>query len=159
MSSLLDHLGRDTLPRPLLEAFIHWCVWEQARPAIVEVLQETAMTDLAEQIAAASDLSTLEMLGEHAGNLAHEARRSTGPLGLSTAEAAAFLTSKLARAAQEEHWDPEDVSFFSIQVCGWAGFAQTGFTNPTVKIKAEEAARARQETQLRAMWKQFGSGS
>lgn len=154
MSELFDNLSRDTLPPALVEAFVNWCVFEQARPAMVQVLEKTGLHDHAERLRAATTYAALVATSETAGHDAHEARKSTGPLGLSTAEAAAFLVSRVARAATELEWDPEGVAFFAAQVCGWAGFAASGFSDFNRKNDAEQVARTEQEAKLSDLWQQ-----
>lgn len=155
MSDLLEHLSRDTLPPELLETFVNWCVWEQAQPALLTILQKTGLHDQAQDLQAATTFATLANVSEKAGNDVHEARKSTGPLGLSTAEAASFLVSRMAKAATEAEWDPEGVAFFAAQVCGWAGFAEVGFNDFNRKALAEQIARQTQEDQLSGLWRQF----
>lgn len=156
MSSLLDHLGKDTLPPEMIDEFIHWCVFEQARPALINILEQTGLHDRAGEVQLATTYVTLASTARGAGEAAHIARQSTGPLGLSAAEAAAFLTDRLAKAATEAEWDPEGVAFFSSQVVGWSGLAQTNFLNPASKAEAEKAARQAQEEKLIALWKIYG---
>lgn len=154
MSELLEHLSRDTLPPELLETFVNWCVWEQARPALVAILQKTGLQEHAQNLQEAKTFTALAQISEKAGNEVHEARKSTGPLGLSTAEAASFLVSKMAKAATEAEWDPEGVAFFAAQVCGWAAFAEIGFNDFSRKTLAEQLARQTQEDRLSALWSQ-----
>ena len=59
MASILEHLGKDTLPKAVLDAFVHWCVWEQGHPALVLVLEKTQLTGPAEEVRAAKDLPAL----------------------------------------------------------------------------------------------------
>ncbi len=155
MSELLDHLSRDTLPPELLESFVNWCVWEQAHPALLTILQKTGLQNQADELQAAKTFAMLAQVSEKAGHDVHEARKSTGPLGLSTAEAASFLVSRMANAATEAEWDPEGVAFFAAQVCGWAGFAEVGFNDFNRKTLAEQIARQTQEDQLSGLWRQF----
>lgn len=159
MVNLLEHLGKDTLPKPMLEAFVHWCVWEQARPALVEVLGKAGLDNLVADLKATSTIDSLEEVSRRAGNFAHEARKATGPLGMSAAEAAAFEMLNLAQAAADADWDPESVAFFSARVCGWAGWAQTDFRDPTKKISAEQSAREEQETRLQSLWQKHGTAN
>lgn len=155
MSNILEHLGKDTLPNDLVERFVHWCIWEQARPALVRVLTETGLKHHAEAIAQAEDLNALAALSHKAGQAAEEARRSTGPLGLSTAQAASFLVSRLVQSASEADYDPEGVAFFTAQVCGWAGFADGAFSDPALKNEAEAQARREQEAHLTQLWQSY----
>ena len=157
MTDLLDNLSKDVYPPAMIDHFIRWCIWEQARPALVSVLTLTGVTDLADEISKASSYKELERLSEHAGHYAHEIGQRTGPLGISTAEATAFLVQKLARAAQESDWDPEAVSFYTVQVMGWQGFAKTSFTEMKKKMEATEAARVTQEAKLAELWKPYQS--
>ena len=112
MASILEHLGKDTLPKSVLDAFVHWCVWEQGHPALVLVLEKTQLIGPAAEVRAAKDLPSLATTSERARDHAHEARKTTGPLGMSAAEAAAFEMMNLTRVAGEEDWDPESVAFF-----------------------------------------------
>lgn len=159
MSELIDNLGKDTYPPVMVEAFVRWCVWEQAHPAIVDILKLTGVDNLAEEIATTQSYKVLENLSEQAGNYAKEIAKRTGPLGISSAEAAAFLMQKLAHAAQEAEFDPEAVSFFTIQVLSWAGFAETLFTDMKKKLIAAEAAKKAQEDKLIELWQQYGNES
>ena len=157
MSEFIDNLGKDVFPPAMVDYFVRWCVWEQARPALVDVLAVTGVEGLADEIEQTSSYSELERLSEKAGNYAHDIGKRTGPLGISTAEAIAFLAQKLARAAQEADWDPEAVSFFTIQVVGWHGFAGTMFTDIKKKLAAAEDARVKQEEKLAELWEKYGA--
>ncbi len=159
MGDLLEHLGKDTLPKSLLGTFVQWCVWEQARPALVMVLEKTQLVDCARDVSTANNLEMLTTASERAAKHAQEARKTTGPLGLSAAEAAAFETVKLLHSASGDDWDPESVAFFAARVCGWAGWAETGFSNPAQKASAETAARSTQEKQLSELWRQSNDKS
>lgn len=157
MSSLLEHLGRDTLPGPMVEAFVAWCIWEQARPALSRVLSATGQALSAEEVAAAHDLPALIDASKRSGERAHAARNEPNPVGLATAEAASFLVHKIARTATTAEWDPEGVAFFSAQVVGWAVFAEVGLAEPTRKSEAESQAIAAQEAYLRELWHKLGN--
>ena len=157
MTDLLDNLSKDIFPPAMVDHFVRWCVWEQARPALVNVLSLTGVGDLADEIRATTSYAELEKLSEQAGKYAQDIGKRTGPLGISTAEAISFLMQKLAHAAQEADWDPEAVSFYTIQVMGWQGFAETMFTETKKKIEATEAARTAQEEKLAELWKTYQS--
>lgn len=157
MTDLLDNLSRDVFPPAMVDHFVRWCIWEQARPALVSVLSWTGVHDLANEIRDTTSYTELEKLSEQAGKFAQQIGRQTGPLGISTAEAISFLMQKLALVAQESDWDPEAVSFYTIQVMGWGGFAETMFTEIQKKIEATEAARVTQEEKLAELWKLYQS--
>jgi len=157
MTDLLDNLSKDVFPPAMVDHFVRWCIWEQARPALVSVLSLTGVTDLADEISKTTSYTELERLSEQAGNHAHEIGMRTGPLGISTAEATAFLVQKLAHVAQEADWDPEAVSFYTVQVMGWQGFAETMFTEMKKKLEATEAARITHEEKLAELWKPYQS--
>jgi hypothetical protein len=152
-TDLLNHLGKDTLPEPLLREFVDWCVWEQARPSLEVILNKTGMTTHATNIARTTDLVEFAAACENTGKDAHEARKNTGPLGLSTAEATAFLAQKMANAAMSDPLDVEAIAFYMVQLVGWKGFAESDFLNPTKKLEAESAARTVQENKLQDLWK------
>jgi len=150
--TLLDHLNRDTMPPHVLESFITWCIWDQARAALLSILEKTGMHGAADELRGADDLARLQAVCLSASHQAHDARRRTGPLGLSTAEAAANLMARLARSASEADFDPESVAFFAAQIVGWAGFAESGFADARRKAQAEQEARQAQEARLRGLW-------
>lgn len=156
MSDLLSHLGKDTLPDALIRDFVNWCVWELARPSLVTILQLTDLKEDAALIDSIDDYEVLSATCEAVGRHANAARQSTGPFGLSTAEAAAFLAQRLAKSAAEENVDEEEVAFFTIQVCGWRGFAESKFADYKRKAEAENEARQEQEEKLMALWKAYG---
>lgn len=155
MNNLIDHLSQDSLPVELVESFVNWCVWQQSQPAFLMVLRRNKLEQDAQQIQQASSYFELTDMSNRIGLRLKAARTSTGPLGLSTAEAAAFLMSKLARAATEADWDPEGLAFFAVQLCGWAGYAETDFTRPQQKTIAEAGARLAQEQHLRQLWQGY----
>lgn len=155
MNNLLDLLNKDTLPKPLVEVFVNWCVLHQARPALATVLHKAGLNELSQEIRAARNLYILSVVSQKAGTHAREGRLNAGPFGLYASEATAFLVSKMARAAREQDWDPEGVSFFAAQVCGWAGFASTRFTDPSKKSRAEKKARSAQEAKIRVLLAEF----
>jgi len=152
MTNFLEYLSKDTLPDSLLREFVEWCIWEQARPALVNILKRTGLDDYARNLSLVDDLSTFSQLSEAAGKSANEARKKTGPLGLSSAEAASFIGSKMATSAMEENFDAEGVAFFAAQLCGWDGFAKTSFSDGKSKLDTEEEARKQQEAKLRELW-------
>ena len=156
MSEYLDNLGKDVFPAAMIDEFIKWCVWEEARPALVEILIVTSLGALADQIEQANTYAELERISEEAGNHAKQIGKSTGPLGISTAEAAAFLSQKLAHAAQEAEFDPEAVAFFATQIISWHAFAGTMFTDMKKKIAAINESREKQEAKLAELWEKFG---
>lgn len=153
MTELLDHLGRDTLPEPLVAEFVRWCVWDQARSALLLILEKATLTEIADEIRRAPDLTALVQLGQRANQQAKEVRGKTGPLGYSAAEAAAFEFTNMTNAASDDNWDAEGVAFFASRVCGWAGWAATDFMDPMQKTTAEEHARREQASYLETLWR------
>lgn len=140
MSNLLDHLGKDTLPDILQEMFVHWCVWHQARPALVQVLERVDLHLYADQIRGATNLREVIQYGRKANAHIKMLRMKTNPLGLSAAEAATYEFSQLVAAADERNLDSESVAFFAARVCGWAAWAASGFASNTAKETAEQRA-------------------
>lgn len=159
MTTLLEHLGRDTLPPAVIDAFVQWCVWQQARPALLTVLNKTSLIEGAQQVETASTYAELQRVTALIGADVHAMRTRTGPLGLSAAEAASFLVSKMAAAATENDWDPEGVAFFAAQMQGWAAFAETNFADPIKKSAAEQQARQQQEAMLNDLYRMSEKGS
>ena len=153
MSDLLGQLGRDTLPQEVVQEFIHWCVWQQARQALVLVLEEASLTEIAESIQSAEDLPAVTRLSEQAKTHIDTLDREDNPRGLSAAEGAVFEFINMAKSAEEASFDVEGVSFFASRVCGWAGWAVTGFKETAEKSAAEIAALAAQEAHLEGLLK------
>ena len=159
MTTLLEHLGRDTLPPAVIDAFVRWCVWQQAKPALMTVLKETGLHEAVHQIDEADTYAELQQITATIGADVHAMRTRTGPLGLSAAEAASFLVSRMAAAATEADWGPEGVAFFAAQMHGWAAFAATGFSDVVRKPAAEQQARQQQEAMLSELYRLSESGS
>lgn len=156
MSDLLEQL--DTLPRSVIEQFIRWCIWEQARPALLLILDRNMMTDFADNIREARNIPVLAQLSEQANAFVKSRRGATGPLGLSAAEAGTFEFTNMMKAATDEAADAEAVAFFASRVCGWAGWASTDFTDPAQKTVAEVEAREEQELYLNQLLRQESTG-
>jgi hypothetical protein len=156
MSDLLSHLGKDTLPDALIRDFVDWCVWKLTCPSLVVILERTGLERDAASIDVTKDYQSLITACAAAAQNAHAARQRTGPLGLSTAEATAFLAQRLAKAATQDAVDAEEVAFFTMQVCGWRGFAEGNFEDYHRKANAELEARQAQEEKLYALWKAYG---
>lgn len=152
MVDMLNQLGKDTLPENIIKDFVAWCVWTQAVPALIVILNKTGLDQDAAAISHIDDFKMLANQCEITGRNAHEARKSTGPLGLSTAEAAAFLMQKLAASAKEKESDADAIAFYAAQVVGWKGFADSAFSDQALKQKAEDDARIAQDQKLKALW-------
>lgn len=158
MNSLMEYLGKDTLPHKIESAFVDWCVWQQARPALMLVLKKANLEHIAEKVGAIRDLGTLASLSTRASKEAKESTKKTGVLALSAAEAVAYEVANLTNAASETHWDPESVAFFAARLVGWAGWAETDFSEPSRKTLAETSARQDQEDQLQILWRDMSAG-
>lgn len=156
MSDLLDQLGSDTLPASVVDSFVRWCMLEQARPALVTVLEKFGLSNLATQVEATNEPPKLLTLATqiHAQVQALGAKSSTGPLGFSAAKAATYEFGNLMQAANENPVDAEAVAFFAARICGWAGWAGAGFGEPQSKASAELDARQTQEGKLQSLWQQ-----
>jgi hypothetical protein len=157
MDQLREHLKKDTLPPVMVEMFAHWCIWEQARPALALVLQRANLQDIALRIDQATDLYSVARLGKSANAHIRALRASADPLGMSAAEAATFEFANIIKAADEKNLDAEAVAFFAARVCGWAGWAQTDFKDPRHKIAAEKQASARQERYLEKLYSELAA--
>jgi hypothetical protein len=157
MGDLLSHLGRDTLPQEVIREFVHWCVWQQARQALVLVLEEASLTQIAESIQTAEALPEVTQLSEQAKAHIDTLDRQDYPRGLSAAEGAVFEFINMAKSAEEATLDVEAVSFFASRVCGWAGWAVTGFNETAEKSAAESAALQAQEAHLEGLLKEHQS--
>ena len=159
MSELLDHLGRDTLPRPMIEDFVRWCINEQARPALATVLKHAGFIQQAADVHTARSLQAMAAACVQAGRSIKQVRAETTqpPLAISAAEAAVFEFTNLMRAAADNELDAESLAFFSARLVGWAGWAAVNFADSDHKASAEANARHTQETQLRTLWQQYAA--
>jgi len=157
MDDLLNHIGRDTLPSQLVQQFIDWCILEQARPALVTVLDVVGLSEISTRIQNTDPYPRLLALSTYANEQAKQLREhaKTGPLGYSAAEAAAFEFANMLNAADDAQFDAEAVAFFASRVCGWSGWANTQFRNPQEKAIAESTARQQQETYLQELWQRI----
>jgi hypothetical protein len=153
---VLDYLGKDVLPDALETAFVNWCVWDQARPALVRVLEKTVLSSLASEFQTVGDLATLAALGQRAVEEVERAHSDTGPLGLSAAKAAVFEFNNLLATVPEPDFDPEGASFFAARVCGWAGWTDADFGASEVKTQTEDAARQQQAVKLGELMQEHG---
>ncbi|MCU0513561.1 MAG: hypothetical protein MUE40_13450 [Anaerolineae bacterium] len=152
---VLAQLKEATLPPRLVQAFCAWCVWQQAVPALMGVLEQIGLTAAVEELRQAQDYAPLAQMCERIGGETTATRRRTGPLGVSTAEAALFLVARIARAADGSQPDADGVAFYAAQVMGWGGFAATGFTLAARKTAAESEARQAQAYKLRELKMQY----
>jgi len=151
--SVLEHLGKGTLPHELESAFVNWCMWEQARSAVIAVLDKTDLQPLLTQFQQAADLAALTAVAQRAVDETARAR-DTGPLALSAAKAVAFEFNNLVKVADGEDFDAEAAAFFAARVCGWAAWAAADFSDVTRKTEAEAEARREQAERLSALWQQ-----
>jgi len=156
MDNLLRQLGGKTLSAVVNE-FVQWCVWQQARQALVLVLEEAKLAEIAENIQSAKDLPAVIRFSEKAKEHIESLRAENDLRGLSAAEGAVFEFINMAKSAEETHLDAEAVSFFASRVCGWAGWAVTGFNNIEEKNTAEKSALQAQEAYLASLWQKHQS--
>jgi len=157
VGDLLKLIGRDTLPSALVQQFITWCILQQARPALIIVLEVVGLEDTSKQIQTTDKFDQLLTLSTQANTEAKQLRQyaKTGPLGYSAAEAAAFEFTNMLNAARDAQFDAEAVAFFAARVCGWSGWAATQFNDPGQKAVAEAKAKQDQEQKLQHLWRQI----
>ncbi len=147
--SMLDHLDNKVLPRRLRERFMAWCVMEQARPALADLLAGTNLAGAGAALHDADDLLTLKQLAAaikvRADELAGHGKMGTA------AVAALFEFSNLVQAAAESDPDASAGAFFSARVCGWQALVHEDRHHPARKRDAEFRARLDQEHVLRRL--------
>lgn len=154
MVTLIDHLGKDTLPDQIERAFVDWCIWKLATPALLRVLDKAELGALADDLRRAGDLKSLKQAAAALPEKVKRGRDTTRLRGLLATEATVFEYNNMLRAAgdsSEREFDAEAVAFFAVRVCGWAGWALTDFSQPGEKEAAESAAREAQAQQLAAL--------
>jgi len=154
MNDLLNQLAGDAAPAEVVQQFVGWCVWQQARPALALVLAKVGLDDMVQAINTVDDLGSLAYLSHEANTYIKDLRGSTGPLLLSAAEAATFEFSSMVAAAREDGADVEGVAFFAARVFGWAGWAAVDFADPAQKAVAEAQARKQQTSVLDRLWRE-----
>jgi hypothetical protein len=135
--------------------FAHWCIWEQARPALVDVLARINLTTVAEKIEQATDLKRVLQASADANESIRSMRAQADPLGASAAEAAAYEFEHIVRAANENDLDADAIAFFAARVCGWAGWAHTDFKVMARKAEAEAEAHDLQKQKYMEIQAQY----
>lgn len=156
MSDLLEQLDQETLPGTVVDAFVHWCIWQQARPALLLILEKNEMDEVAAAFQGTDDYRALTQV---AARYAHALHGTTGQLGLSAARAAVFEFSNMMQAASPDYWEPEAVAFFAARVYSWAGWAATDFSDPGQKVAAQTQAEQQQEATLARLMQQAHASS
>lgn len=151
MAPYLEQLGKDLLPKSVEADFVQWCIWQQAQPALVKLLDDTDLAALSNSLQAAKSLSALVSAAAAAAEALRRDYKTDALRGLFAARGAAFEFLNLLKEATEAEPDAEEVAFFAVRVCGWAGWAQTNFSKPDDKQAAETAARAQQGHKLEAL--------
>lgn len=151
MDDMTHYLGGQHLPDPIEALFVHWCVWEQARPALAHTLAQARMPGLARQLKAATSLGEVMKLAREAHQRIAALGGAGNRLPYSAAEAAIFEFRNLIDAADEGNLDSESAAFFAMRLAGWAGWAAAGCRDAAQKQRKERQARESQMTQLRAL--------
>lgn len=151
MAQYLEQLGKDLLPKSVEADFVQWCIWEQAQPALIKLMQDTGLAALSKSLQAAKSLSGLLSASAAAAEALRRDYKTDALRGLFAARGAAFEFLNLLKEATETEPDAEEVAFFAVRVCGWAGWAQTNFSRPDDKQAAENEARAQQGQKLEAL--------
>ena len=136
--TLLDLLGTEKLPAQAERQFIEFCLWQQARPAIVQILRETGLDAYAEEAAGVKTPAALAACVHRAAKVAQSAKLPI--MAFATVQGAATDTEQLAAAAHPDTDDPEAASFHAARLAGWATWAANQFQNGTLKTTAENVA-------------------
>ncbi|MBN1964826.1 MAG: hypothetical protein JW910_09275 [Anaerolineae bacterium] len=147
--TLLDLLGTERLPAEAERRFIDYCIWQQAQPALAEVLQMTELAELASEVTAADTLVALLACTRAAAESALRAGLSVLELG--TVQGMATEVEQMIAAAGAEEGDAEAVSFHAARLTGWAAWARNSFSTGMFKSSAEEVAYGEQLQALMAL--------
>ncbi len=140
--TLLDLLGTRHLASQTEQQFVNYCLWEQAVKACVAILEQTHLPELAHELGAAQDTTTLLIV---AHRVARQARRAgLGVMPLAAVQGMAAELEQLIQAAQPGDIDSDAVSFHAARLAGWAGWVHSSFRTGVFKSNAEDAAYAEQ---------------
>lgn len=150
--TLLDLLGTGKLPPQAERKFIEFCIWQQARPAIVQILRAASLEAQAGEAGQARDLASLTACVRDAAATAE--RAGLPVLALGAVQAAAAELAQLGEAADPTDGDPEEVSFHAARLAGWASWAENSFQTGMFKTSGEEVAYG---TQLQALMTLVGA--
>ncbi len=144
--TLLDLLGTRQISGETERQFVDYCLWEQAVKACVAILEQTGMTPLAQELAAAQDTTAL-LITAH--RVARQARRAgLGVMPLAAVQGMAAELEQLIHAARPGELDSDAVSFHAARLAGWAGWVRSSFRTGVFKSNAEDAAYAEQLQRL-----------
>ncbi len=155
MGSFLERLERNDLPGVVIQAFVSWCIKEQALPAVQFVLEKVQFPAGVDDLASIVDMEALFIWSQCTRETLADLRGQLAPLHVSAAEAVTFECGNMTQAAGANNWDPEAVAFFSARITSWAGWAANDFSQPRDKVQAEQQARQDQEACLQALCQQF----
>jgi hypothetical protein len=141
-ATLLDLLGTGKLPPQMERKFIQFCVWQQARPAFIQVLQAAGLSNYAKEADAMADLPSMVECARLAAETAHRSRLPV--LAMGAVQGMSAEIAQLAAAADPAEFDAEAVSFHAARLVGWATWASNKFGTGVFKASAEAAAYGEQ---------------
>mgnify|MGYP005838545001 CR=1 FL=1 len=150
--TLLDLLGTEKLPQEAEQKFVEFCIWQQARPALVEVLRVAGLAEAAQEAERAATVEALAAWAGHAAKLAQQANLPIMALG--AVQGVAAEINQLALSANPPVPDAGAVSFHAARLVGWAGWARNNFRTSTFKASAENIAYGEQ---LHTLMKMIGA--
>lgn len=125
------------------QQYIDFCVWQQARPAIVKVLESCDQPAYALQAEEAGQVAILAESTQQAAT-AILLRRGIPVMQLAAVQGIAGEMKQIATAVEADLPDLEAMSFHAARLVGWAAWADYNFGTGSAKAHAEEAAYAKQ---------------
>jgi hypothetical protein len=140
--TLLDLLGTEHLSAETERKFVEFCVWNQAYPALQQVLQATGLDSQVPEGASASTLDALVDCARKAANLAKQADLPV--LHLGAVQGIYSEIDQMAAAAGADVVDADAVSFHAARLVGWATWSSNQFQPGVFKVTAEEVAYGEQ---------------
>jgi hypothetical protein len=148
--NLLDMLGTEHLPREAETRFIEFCIWQQARPALVQILEAVEMPVYAAEMSGAADLAGLQKCASDAAMTALTTR-NIPVMALAAVQGTASEVEALVKAADPAEADAAAVSFHAARLVGWASWAINKFSTGMFKSSAEQVAYGEQLQELMKM--------
>ncbi len=151
--TLLDLLGTEHLPDEIERRFMDFCVWQQAHPAIVQILESCQLPESARTAAEAASLDALGACVQRAAASVKD-RRDIPVMALGTIQGVASEVEQIALHAGPVEADAGAVSFHAARLVGWASWARNKFGTGMFKTSAEEVAYGEQ---LQALMQMLGA--
>jgi hypothetical protein len=148
--NLLDMLGTEKLPKEAERRFVEYCIWQQSRPALVQIMKSVKLNTYAAEL---TRVNTLEALSECMNNAGMSAltTRDIPVMALAAVQGAVAEAEAMVKSASAQDADAAAISFHAARIVGWASWAINNFSTGMFKSSAEQVAYGEQLQQLMKM--------